>query len=922
MTAMLAGACLGVPAAPDAATHQPSVLILLPGQSGLPAPAMIASGIRSSLATEWSVGVTIETESVDLARFSSPEAEERRLREQFGSKDWNRPIALIIAASNEPLDFVLRVRDELWPGIPVIACAVNERRVHGLALPSGVTVVTIRYDMEGTLHAALALRPDTQHVALVGGAGAHERPFHDLARQAVAGAGKRLQLIDLTTLPITDMLARVSALPEHTVVLASSYQMDGAGRRFYGLEIVEPLTRAANRPTFTVFGHVLGRGIVGGSLTDFEAIGREAGALAARVLRGEALPPSRRASAVASVLRFDGRELARWRLDEGRLPPGSEVLYRRPTLWQQYRWHVAGAISLIAAQAGLIVALLIQRRERRESEVRLAERLRFEALVSEVGAALSAVPAARIDEQIRDCLWRIVTFLGVDCGAVWQASPDGSIFSVTHDWSRQGVAPPPVTIDPRSFPYFRSLVAPDQDGMSFTRPDDLPPEAAAERAAFEAAGVRSFASTPLYTGDRLLGFLGLVSLHAERAWPLDLVQQLRALAECFSHVLVRAQSEAALESSSALAGAVLAALPGETAIIDTAGIILQTNEAWAGAARAAPAHTRRALSVGASYLDACRRAIGLPPDIGGKMHASLESVLRGELEELALEYPSSRGGEDRWFEVRVRRLAHLDGGAAVMHFDVTARRQAEAAARRYLGQIAHLDRVAGMGQLASSLAHELNQPLAAILTNAQAASRLLASTPPDLAELQACLADVISDDRRAAEVIRGMRRLLKNTDFTDLPLALNDLTANTIALVANDALLHAVSLEFTPAPTLPVAHGDLVQIQQVILNLLANAITAAATGPATARKVAVWTMAAAAPYVEIGVHDSGPGIAEGDLDRIFEPFFTTKDEGLGMGLAISRTIVEVHGGRLLAANDPAGGATFRIHLRTDQPPTT
>jgi signal transduction histidine kinase len=171
-------------------------------------------------------------------------------------------------------------------------------------------------------------------------------------------------------------------------------------------------------------------------------------------------------------------------------------------------------------------------------------------------------------------------------------------------------------------------------------------------------------------------------------------------------------------------------------------------------------------------------------------------------------------------------------------------------------------------------------------------------------------------------VIRGMRRLLKNTDFTDLPLALNDLTANTIALVANDALLHAVSLEFTPAPALPVAHGDLVQIQQVILNLLGNAITAATTGSATGRKVTVWTTAVGAPYVEIGVHDSGPGIPEGDLDRVFEPFFSTKDEGLGMGLTISRTIVEAHGGRLLAANDPAGGATFRIHLRTDQPPTT
>jgi C4-dicarboxylate-specific signal transduction histidine kinase len=322
--------------------------------------------------------------------------------------------------------------------------------------------------------------------------------------------------------------------------------------------------------------------------------------------------------------------------------------------------------------------------------------------------------------------------------------------------------------------------------------------------------------------------------------------------------------------------------------------------------------------VGANYLRACESGSGIPPGMGRHVKAGVESVLRGEREDFVLEYPTSREGRDRWFEVRVRHVAHLKGGAAVMHLDVTKRRQDEAAARRELSEIAHLDRVAAMGHLASSIAHELNQPLAAILTNAQAAKRLMANGGADAEELDACLADIISDDQRAAEVIRRMRRLLKKMDVVALPLPLSDLVATTIDLVASDALLHSVSIEFLPAPALPVVYGDVVQIQQVILNLLTNPIAAAA-GASKTRKVTVWTALLSPAYVELGVHDSGAGIAEGDLHRLFEPFFTTKADGLGMGLAIAHKIVEAYDGRLQAENDPAGGATFRVHLRTDPP---
>ena len=378
------------------------------------------------------------------------------------------------------------------------------------------------------------------------------------------------------------------------------------------------------------------------------------------------------------------------------------------------------------------------------------------------------------------------------------------------------------------------------------------------------------------------------------------------------------ESAAALESSASITEAVLAALPGETAIIDATGTISKVNEAWATAARSQPGGA--ALVVGANYLEACRAAVDMPADVARKKHAAVAAILQGERDEFVVEYPSTRRGEDRWLETRVRRLARLGGGAAVMCLDVTGRRQAEAAVQRHVSQLAHLDRVAGLGQLASSLAHELNQPLTAILSNAQAASRLLTGPRADLEEVRACLADIVNDDQRAAEVIRRMRRLLRKTDFRSLPLAINDLVANTIGLVANDALLHGVSLEFDPAPALPVAYGDLVQIQQVVLNLLSNAIAAAADG-STPRKVTLWTSVAASGHVELAVHDSGKGIPEGDLDRLFEPFFTTKPDGLGMGLPISRTIVEAHGGRLLAQNDPNGGATFRLHLRADVPTT-
>ena len=159
--------------------------------------------------------------------------------------------------------------------------------------------------------------------------------------------------------------------------------------------------------------------------------------------------------------------------------------------------------------------------------------------------------------------------------------------------------------------------------ICFTSPKELPPAASAERAVFEQSGVRSFVAIPLMSGDRALGFLVFLTLRGERPWPFHIVQQLRTLAEPFATALIRMQSAAAIESSAAMADAVLAALPGETAIIDAAGTIVQINDAWATAPRSGSA-TQSALKVGSNYLDACRDAVDMPADVARQVHAAIE----------------------------------------------------------------------------------------------------------------------------------------------------------------------------------------------------------------------------------------------------------------------------------------------------------
>ena len=249
--------------------------------------------------------------------------------------------------------------------------------------------------------------------------------------------------------------------------------------------------------------------------------------------------------------------------------------------------------------------------------------------------------------------------------------------------------------------------------------------------------------------------------------------------------------------------------------------------------------------------------------------------------------------------------------------DVTARKQAEQEAQLLRQEIAHAGRVSMMGQLASGLAHEINQPLASILRNAEAAELFLQHPSPDLDEIRAILSDIRSDDERAGQVIDRMRGLLKRQALETGRLDVGALVGDVAALVRIDAATRQVKLDVDVPADLPHVRGDRVQIQQVLLNLILNGMDAVHGTGIEDRRVDVTArldVARSAQLIEIAVGDAGHGIPADTLARIFDPFFTTKPNGMGIGLAVSRSIVEAHRGRLWAENRNGGGAAFRFTL--------
>jgi PAS domain S-box-containing protein len=296
--------------------------------------------------------------------------------------------------------------------------------------------------------------------------------------------------------------------------------------------------------------------------------------------------------------------------------------------------------------------------------------------------------------------------------------------------------------------------------------------------------------------------------------------------------------------------------------------------------------------------DATRRAMARAND-GGQYEAEFRVVLPD--------------GRMRWVVSR-GQVEFKGGGKTVrvrgVSMDITARKQAEADASQQRAELAHLSRVTMLGELSGSMAHELNQPLTAILSNAQAAIRFLAHDNIDLNEVRDILKDIVEQDNRAGEVIRRLRLLLKKGEVRQQPLDLNHLVQEVLKLIRSDLVNHSVVAHTELATDLPSVKGDRVQLQQVLLNLVMNACDAMNGNTSADRQLVVRTELCADKNVRVSVADGGAGLAPDKLEQVFMPFYTTKPHGLGLGLSVCRTIITAHGGNLWATNGEARGAVF------------
>ena len=582
------------------------VLVLDQEGGGRPARHAFLSGLRQALAKDLGGEYELSTENLDTGLYDQP-SYRRRFATQLNAKYRGRKLAAIIALDPNSLDYMVEVRPGLWPEAPIIFTGLDEEEARRWAGQTNLTGVTINIDAGSTLEAAIRLCPDTRRIAFVSSDQGSPFVHKELQAQAERFASAGFECIQLRGLTLAETKRRVATLPVQTIILYQSVRFEGEYQVLAQRDALAELSFVSRSPLFSCEDIFIGFGTVGGSCKVYSTLGGEVAQRVALAVRAGTAQGITVAKHVQHRLIFDWREIQRWGLDDSRVPPGSEVRFRPPTVWEAYREAVVIALGALVLQTALIVALLVER--------------------------------------------------------------------------------------------FR-------------------------------------------------------------------------------------------------------------------------------------------------------------------------------------------------------------------------KRQAQRALREHREQLAHAGRISALGQLASTLTHELNQPLGAIRRNVEAAELFLQREPPDYAEVRAIVADIFKDNLRAGEVIDRMRVLIKRRNPESNPLPMGEIAKEAVTFVRAAAAVQKIDCELEFPSDLPMVQGDRVHVQQVLLNLMLNAMDAMKDTPPQDRRLLLSARLAESGQVEVAVSDSGPGIPGDKLLRLFEPFFTTKPNGLGLGLGISRTIVETLGGRIWAENRPCGGACFRFTLPT------
>jgi PAS domain S-box-containing protein len=580
---------------------------------------------------------------------------------------------------------------------------------------------------------------------------------------------------------------------------------------------------------------------------------------------------------------FDWRELKRWNIKESDLPPGSIVRYKKLSFWELYRWQIIAVVSFCLIESLLIFVLLAQRTKRRLAEHALKEsHNKLEQRVEEKSAAeIKLNEAEKRYRTIADFTYDWET---------WE-SPERRMEYVSPSCERISGHRPQAFIDDPGLMQ-EIILLDDRDRWDEHQTNAMKSSSAQEiqfRIRKKDGEIRwiEHACQPVHDVDGK--FLGV------RASNRDITR--RKLTEetlqAKDKMLEEAQNIARLGSWD------WNIIKNELAWSDEVYRIFGLSPQEFGATYEAfleriHPHDRK------NVKDAVNRALADPSADYNIMHR----IITPEGIECVARERGNVTFDDKGKATRMIGTVQ----------DITDIKIMEAETQKLRSELAHMDRSGMMGVLTAGIAHEINQPLAAILSNAQAALRFLTGDRPDLDEVREALKDIISDDKRAGEIVHSIRNIMGRSELKKEEFDFNETVREVLILIKSVVIIRKIFLSENLQPDIPKIYGHHIQIQQVILNLLMNALDALDANRGTTSEIVISSRVEENQGVVLSVSDSGPGIKPDLLVSIFDSFHTTKAGGMGVGLSICRSIIEDHGGTIWAGNRPEGGAVFFFKL--------
>jgi two-component system, LuxR family, sensor kinase FixL len=958
-----------------------SILVLYSERGDLPAIEAVEENMREVFHASASPQIELFSEYLDFARFP-PEQYESSFVRYLQERYTGRQIDLVIPVAGFSLEFALGHR-ELFPGAPLVFCAIDKRELEKVRLPADATGIPANFDIERTVKLILQLQPGVPEIVCVSGTSGFDQRWAEETRKIMERFRSRVRARWITDKPLAETIDEVSRLPRQSAVLFVSMLRDGAGQSTSSVDAVRDLARVSKAPVYGVSSQFLEAGVVGGAMFDFGLNGRRTAELALKTLRGQWIPYGAPETESQNLLLVNWQALKKAQLPESLVPADAEVRLRPPGLWETHRTIILTVSGAIILQAVLIAGLVAERFWRRKAEASLRqseERMSLAAEAANLGlwvwdvgrneiwmtdkgrTLLGFTPDERIDYQAltgrvhpEDRAARDAAIKGAletkgeyaveyrvvlpDGGLQWIGARghclnDGNtkgnrLLGVSMDVTEQKLAQDALR---ESEDRFRTLAdtAPVMIWMSDTN----------KLCTYFNKGWLDFTGRSL---EQQLGNGWAEGVHSE-----DLKPCLEVYVNSFD-----ARNPFTMEYR-------LRRRDGEYRwVLDTGGPRFAPDGRFLGyigscfdITERKQAQDRFRLVVegspnGVVLVDAQSRIVLVNATVEKMFGYGREELIGQSIDLLVPElfrsedpvHPANLHGAPvalaigaEWelfvhrkdgivFPVEIR-LSHIQSQEGVLVLtvivDISARKKAEAEARQYLGELTRFGRIEILGEMAASLAHELNQPLTGIMNNASAGRRFIAKGRANTVKIDSLLESVIADARRAGEIIRGIRAMVRKGEETRTFVNLNNIVAEVVLFVRSDAVERRCAIETDLDPKLPMIKANPVLLRQVLLNLIINAFDAMREISAPERRVIIRTECELGGSVRVSVRDFGTGLPSENPERIFEYFFSTKHDGLGIGLAIVRSIIASHGGEVAAVNAKDGGTCVYFFLPITQ----